>query len=157
MVSIRLKLIESFKRLSGPQKFLLILLASPLLVAVALLALGVSNVIAAIFALPIIGFAVSRNSMRTNKRSSDKKVYVLFAFSLVATVTLLLFLRQPQFRTDWEGGNPLDDLIMLLWLSTMVALTATWYLAGWVGHRFVMNLRARRDDSEKQNRVTAPE
>lgn len=132
-------------------RILIIALASPLLIVAALLALGVSTWLTAIFALPIIGFAVSRNSWRANKRSSDKKVYVLFALSLVATVTVLLVLRQPQFRTDWEGGNPLDDLIMLLWLSTLVALTATWYLAGWVGHRFVMNLRSRK------NRVAAPE
>lgn len=144
--------VEKFQRLSGPQKFLLILLASPLLVAVALLALGVSNVIAAIFALPIIGFAVSRNSWRAGKRSSDKKVFFSFALSLVSTVVVLLVLRQPQFRTDWEGGNPLDNLIMLLWLSTMVAVTATWYLAGWVGHRLTMFFKER-----KNRAVTSPE
>lgn len=140
-----MKPVEKFQRLSGLQKFLLILIASPLLVSVALLALGVSNIIAAIFALPIIGFAVSRNSLRANKRSSDKKVYLLFALSLAATVVVLLVLRQPQFRTDWEGGNPLDDLIMLLWLTTTVVLTATWYLAGWVGHRMCADSKRSRD------------
>jgi uncharacterized PurR-regulated membrane protein YhhQ (DUF165 family) len=150
-VSIVLKLIENFKRLSGPQKFWLIAISSPLLIAAGLLFLGLSNFIAAIFALPIIGWAVSRNSWRAGKRSSDKKVYFSFALSVVATVVVLLVLRQPQFRTDWEGGNPLDDLIMLLWLSTLIALTATWYLAGWVGHRFVMIRR------ERKNRVAAPE
>lgn len=143
---------EKFQQLSRPQKFWLIAISSPLLIAAGLLALGLSNFIAAIFALPIIGWAISRNSWRAGKRSSDKKVYLSFALSLVATVTVLLVLRQPQFRTDWEGGNPLDDLIMLLWLSTMTALTATWYLAGWVGHRFVMIRRER-----KNRGVAAPE
>ena len=149
--------VEKFQQLSRPQKFWLIAISSPLVIAVGLLALGLSNFIAAIFALPIIGWAISRNSWHAGKRSSDKKVYLSFALSLVVTVTVLLVLRQPQYRTDWEGGNPLDDLIMLLWLSTMVALTTTWYLAGWVGHRFVMNLRARRGKGEIQNRVAAPE
>lgn len=138
-------------------RILIIVLASPLLIVSALLALGVSTWLTAIFALPIIGWAVSRNSWRAGKRSSDKKVYFSFALSLVATVVVLLVLRQPQFRTDWEGGNPLDDLIALLWLSTLMALASTWYLAGWVGHRFVMNLRARRGNSEKHKRVAAPE
>jgi uncharacterized PurR-regulated membrane protein YhhQ (DUF165 family) len=143
--------VEKFQQLSRPQKFWLIAISGPLLIAAGLLALGLSNFIAAIFALPIIGWAVSRNSWRAGKRSSDKKVYLSFALSLVATLTVLIVLRQPQYRTDWEGGNPLDDLIMLLWLSTLVALASTWYLAGWVGHRFVMNLRSRK------NRVAAPE
>ena len=150
-MSIRLKLIEGFKRLSMPMRILIIVLASPLLIVSALLALGVSTWLTAIFALPIIGWAISRNSWRAGRRSSDKKVYLSFALSLVVTVTVLLVLRQPQYRTDWEGGNPLDDLIMLLWLSTMVALTTTWYLAGWVGHRAAMLFKAR-----KNRGVTAP-
>ena len=150
-MSIRLKLIEGFKRLSMPMRILIIVLAGPLLIVSALLALGVSTWLTAIFALPIIGWAISRNSWHAGKRSSDKKVYLSFALSLVVTVTVLLVLRQPQYRTDWEGGNPLDDLIMLLWLSTMVALTTTWYLAGWVGHRAAMLFKAR-----KNRGVTAP-
>ena len=150
-MSIRLKLIEGFKRLSMPMRILIIVLASPLLIVSALLALGVSTWLTAIFALPIIGWAISRNSWRAGRRSSDKKVYLSFALSLVVTVTVLLVLRQPQYRTDWEGGNPLDDLIMLLWLSTMVALTTTWYLAGWVGHRAAKLFKAR-----KNRGVTAP-
>jgi hypothetical protein len=152
-----MKLIESFKRLSMPMRILIIALASPLLIVSALLALGVSSWLIAIFALPIIGFGLSRNSWRAGKTKSDKRVFVIFALSLTASVVLMLVLRQPQFRTDWEGGNPLDDQIMLLLLSTMLSLAATWGLAGWVGHRFVMNLRARRGKSEKQNRVAAPE
>lgn len=132
-------------------RILIIVLASPLLIVSAVLALGVSTWLTAIFALPIIGWAVSRNSWKADKRSSDKRVFLLFALSLTASVVLMLVLRQPQFRTDWEGGNPLDDLIMLLWLSTMVALAATWYLAGWVGHRAAKLFKARK------NRVAAPE
>lgn len=141
--------VEKFQRLSRQQKFWLSFLFSPLLILVALFALGLSNVIVAIFALPIIGWAVSRNSWRAGKRSSDKKAYLMFAFSLIVSVVVLLVLRQPQFRTDWEGGNPLDDLIMLLWLATAVSLASTWYLAGWVGHRIFMGAKDRK------NRVAA--
>ena len=151
-MSIRLKLIESFKRLSMPMRILIIALASPLLIVSALLALGVSSWLIAIFALPIIGFGLSRNSWRAGKTKSDKRVFVIFALSLTASVVLMLVLRQPQFRTDWEGGNPLDDQIMLLWLATLVALATTWGLAGWVGHRLTMFFRAR-----KNRGVTAPE
>ena len=136
--------VEKFQRLSRPQKFWLIAISSPLLILAALLAFGLSNIVAAIFALPIIGWAVSRNSWRAGKRSSDKKVYLSFVLSLVATVTVLLVLRQPQYRTDWEGGNPLDDLIMLLWLANVVSLAATWYLAGWVWHRVFMGAKNRK-------------
>ena len=136
--------VEKFQRLSRPQKFWLIAISSPLLILAALLAFGLSNIVIAIFALPIIGWAVSRNSWRAGKRSSDKKVYLSFVVSLVAAVIVLLVLRQPQYRTDWEGGNPLDDLIMLLWLATVVSLAATWYLAGWVGHRVFMGAKNRK-------------
>ena len=152
-----MKPVEKFQQLSRPQKFWLIAISSPLLIAAGLLALGLSNFIAAIFALPIIGWAISRNSWRAGKRSSDKKVYLAFVFSLVATVTVLLVIRQPQYRTDWEGGNPLDDLIMLLWLATVIVLATTWYLAGWVGHRLLMTRRASKALGQKQNRVAAPE
>ena len=133
-------------------RILIIALASPLLIVSALLALGVSSWLIAIFALPIIGFGLSRNSWRAGKTKSDKKVFLLFALTLTASVVLMLVLRQPQFRTDWEGGNPLDDLIMLLLLSTMLSLAATWGLAGWVGHRLTLFFKAR-----KNRRVTAPE
>ena len=133
-------------------RILIIALASPLLIVLALLALGVSSWLTAIFALPIIGFGLSRNSWRAGKTKSDKKVFLLFALTLTASVVLMLVLRQPQFRTDWEGGNPLDDLIMLLLLSTMVALAATWGLAGWVGHRLLMGSKDR-----KNRAVVAPE
>ena len=136
--------VEKFQRLSRPQKFWLIAISSPLLILAAMLAFGLSNIVVAIFALPMIGWAISRNSWRAGKRSSDKKVYLSFALSLVATVVVLLVLRQPQFRTDWEGGNPLDDLIMLLWLATMIVLATTWYLAGWVGHRVFMGAKNRK-------------
>ena len=147
-----MKLIESFKRLSMPMRILIIALASPLLIVSALLALGVSSWLTAIFALPIIGFGLSRNSWHAGKTKSDKKVFLLFALTLTASVVLMLVLRQPQFRTDWEGGNPLDDLIMLLLLSTMLSLAATWGLAGWVGHRLLMGSKDR-----KNRAVVAPE
>ena len=123
-----------------------------MLIVSALLALGVSSWLTAIFALPIIGFGLSRNSWRAGKTKSDKRVFVIFALSLTASVVLMLVLRQPQFRTDWEGGNPLDDQIMLLWLATLVALAATWGLAGWVGHRLLMGSKDR-----KNRAVVAPE
>lgn len=136
--------VEKFQQLSRPQKYWLIAISSPLLLAAGLLALGLSNLIAAIFALPIIGWVISRNSWRAGKRLSDKKVYFLFALSLAATVVVLLVLRQPQYRTDWEGGNPLDGLILLLWLAIVVSLAATWCLAGWVGHRVFMRSKNRK-------------
>lgn len=134
----------------------MVVLASPFLAVLTFITLGLSTWLVSLFGLPIIGWAISRNSWRAGKRSSDKKVYFSFALSVVATVVVLLVLRQPQFRTDWEGGNPLDDVIMLLWLATVVLLAATWYLAGWVGHRFVM-IRRERKNREIQNRVAAPE
>ena len=133
-------------------RILIIALASPLLIVLALLALGVSSWLTAIFALPIIGFGLSRNSWRAGKTKSDKRVFVIFALSLTASVVLMLVLRQPQFLTDWEGGNPLDDQIMLLWLTTVIVLATTWYLAGWVGHRLLMGSKDR-----KSRAVVAPE
>ncbi len=147
-----MKLLEKFKRLSMPKRILVVVLASPFLAVLTFLSLGLSTWLVSLFGLPIIGWAVSRNSWRASKRSSDKKVYLAFVFSLVATVTVLLVLRQPQYRTDWEGGNPLDDLIMLLWLATVIVLTTTWYLAGWVGHRLFMGAKGR-----KNRAVVAPE
>ena len=139
-----MKLVAKFQALSTGLKVLVLAIAFPSLVLIV-------GPLTTAFGLPLIGYGVSRNSWRAGKRSSDKKVYLLFALSLVATVTALLVLRQPQFRTDWEGGNPLDDLIMLLWLANLVSLTATWYLAGWVGHRIFMTAKARK------NRVAAPQ
>jgi uncharacterized PurR-regulated membrane protein YhhQ (DUF165 family) len=147
-----MKLIESFKRLSMSKKLLVVVLASPLLAVLTFLSLGLSTWLVSLFGLPIIGWAISRNSWRAGKRSSDKKVYLSFVLSLVATVTVLLVLRQPQYRTDWEGGNLLDDLIMLLWLATVIVLATTWYLAGWVGHRLLMGSKDR-----KSRAVIAPE
>jgi len=132
-----MKLVAKFQALSTGLKVLVLAIAFPSLVLIV-------GPLTTAFGLPLIGYGVSRNSWRAGKRSSDKKVYLLFALSLVATVTALLVLRQPQFRTDWEGGNPLDDLIMLLWLANLVSLTATWYLAGWVGHRLFMGSKDRK-------------
>lgn len=140
-----MRLVENFKKLSIPKRVLAVTLLGPLALALALLALGVSNVLAALFALPIIGFGVSRNSWRAGKRKSDGRAYFLFTLSLIASVILLLVLRQSEFRTDWEGGNPLDDLIALVWVSTLVALSATWTLAGWVIHRLVMSFRSQKN------------
>jgi hypothetical protein len=132
-----MKLVAKFQALSTGLKVLVLAIAFPSLVLIV-------GPLTTAFGLPLIGYGVSRNSWRAGKRSSDKKVYLLFALSLVATVTALLVLRQPQFRTDWEGGNPLDDLIMLLWLANLVSLSATWYLAGWVGHRLFMGSKDRK-------------
>ena len=150
-MSIRLKLVEKFKRLSMPQRILVIVLASPLLVVLAFFTLGLSTWLVSLFGLPIIGYGVSRHSWRAGKRSGDKKVFAAFALSVAAAVALFIVMRQPPFITDWEGWNPLDDLIMVMMLIWVLLLAAAWCLAGWVGHRIFMVAKVRK------NRVAAPE
>ena len=132
-----MKLIYSFQALSTPKKILILALVLPIVVVLA----GPS---ATFFGLPIIGYGVSRNSWRAGRRSKDNWVNLAFALAALAALALYLTLRSPIFVTDWEGGNPLDNLIMFMVLGLMTLVAATWGLAGWVGHRFVMNLRARK-------------
>jgi hypothetical protein len=132
-----MKLIYSFQALSTPKKILILALVLPIVVVLA-------GPIATFFGLPIIGYGVSRNSWRAGRRSKDNWVNLAFALAALAALALYLTLRSPIFVTDWEGGNPLDNLIMFMVLGLMTLVAATWGLAGWVGHRFVMNLRARK-------------
>ncbi|MCF8535346.1 MAG: hypothetical protein K9G66_00480 [Rhodoluna sp.] len=132
-----MKLIHSFQALSTPKKILILALVLPIVVVLA-------GPVTTIFGLPIIGYAVSRNSWQAGRRSKDNWVNLTFALTALAALALYLTLRSPIFITDWEGGNPLDNLIMFMVLCLMALVAATWGLAGWVGHRFVMNLRARK-------------
>ena len=132
-----MKLIYSFQALSTPKKILILALVLPIVVVLA-------GPIATFFGLPIIGYGVSRNSWRAGRRSKDNRVNLAFALAALASLALYLTLRSPIFVTDWEGGNPLDNLIMFMVLGLMALVAATWGLAGWVEHRFVMNLRARK-------------
>jgi hypothetical protein len=132
-----MKLIHGFQALSTPKKILILALVLPIVVVLA-------GPVTTIFGLPIIGYAVSRNSWQAGRRSKDNWVNLTFALTALAALALYLTLRSPIFVTDWEGGNPLDNLIMFMVLGLMALVAATWGLAGWVGHRFVMNLRARK-------------
>lgn len=132
-----MKLISSFQALSTPKKVLTLAVTLPIVVVLA-------GPVTTIFGLPIIGYAVSRNSWQAGRRAKDNWVNLAFALAALASLALYLTLRNPIFVTDWEGGNPLDNLIMFMVLGLMALVAATWGLAGWVGHRFVMNLRARK-------------
>ena len=105
--------------------------------------------ITTVFGLPLIGFAISLSSIKSGRRSKDNLINLIFAVFSVVALVLFLILQNPAFRTDWEGGNPLDGLIMMLLLALLSALAIVWLLAGWVAHRFVVNLRAARGKSRK--------
>jgi MFS family permease len=139
-----MKSLEWFRGLSKPKQVLLALLAIP--------AFGLSGWVLGLFGLPLIGYAVSRNSWRAGKRTGDNKVFITFAVLVLAAILIFVLARQPQFRTDWEGGNPLDDLIMVMMLVWVSSLATAWGFAGWVGHRLVMISRGR-----KNRGVGAPE
>ena len=65
------------------------------------------------------------------------------AISLMA-VALFFTLRQPTFVTDWEGANPLDDLIMFMMLGLMALVALFWALLGWVTHRMIARVQSTR-------------
>ena len=132
-----MKLITKFQELSTFLKILVLAIVVPLLVVLA-------GPVTTVFGLPLIGFAISLNSIKSNRRSKDSLVNVLFAVLSVIALALFLILRTPPFITDWEGGNPLDGLITLLLLAFLGVLAIVWLLAGWVAHRFVINVRASR-------------
>lgn len=140
-----MKITEKFKRLSKLQRILV-------LAVLAILSIGLGPWILGLFGLPIIGYAVSRHSWRSGNCSRDKTVFAAFAAIAAAAVTLYIILRQPQFTTDWEGANPLDDQIMLLMFAWVLTLATAWGLAGWAGYRIVANARER-----KNRGVAAPE
>ena len=130
-----MKLVEWWQRLSTVAKVLLILLAVPITILVI-------GPIISIFTLPIIGYFVGLHSWRGERRSKDKLVYGVFAATFIGVVALLLLFQNPAFRTDWEGGNPLDNLIALLMLTQLALLAAFWALLGWVVQRVVGRRRA---------------
>jgi hypothetical protein len=132
-----MKLIAKFQELSTALKILVLAIVVPLLVVLV-------GPLSSVFGLPLIGYAISLNSIKSNRRSKDNLVNVLFAGLSVIALALFLVLRTPPFVTDWEGGNPLDGLITLLLLAFLGVLAIVWLLAGWVAHRFVVNVRARR-------------
>ncbi len=137
-----MKRFAKFQELSTPVKVLVLALVVPVLVVLV-------GPLTTVFGLPLIGFAISVNSIKSGRRSKDNLVNLLFAVVSVIALVLFLVLRNPVFRTDWEGGNPLDGLIMLLLLAFLGVLAIVWLLAGWVAHRFVVNLRAARGKSQK--------
>ncbi|MFM1927302.1 MAG: hypothetical protein RLZ06_878 [Actinomycetota bacterium] len=132
-----MKLIAKFQELSTALKILILAVVVPLLVVLA-------GPLTTVFGLPLIGYAISLHSIKSNRRSKDSLVNLLFAALSVIALALFLVLRTPPFVTDWEGGNPLDNLIMVMLLAWLLVLAAVWALAGWVAHRFVVNMRARR-------------
>jgi hypothetical protein len=132
-----MKLIAKFQELSTALKILILAVVVPLLVVLA-------GPLTTVFGLPLIGYGISLNSIKSNRRSKDSLVNLLFAGLSVIALALFLVLRTPPFVTDWEGGNPLDNLIMVMLLAWLLVLAAVWALAGWVAHRFVVNVRARR-------------
>ncbi|MBP6186493.1 MAG: hypothetical protein KA421_01895 [Rhodoluna sp.] len=137
-----MKRFAKFQELSTPVKILVLALVVPVLVVLV-------GPLTTVFGLPLIGFAISVNSIKSCRRSKDNLVNLLFAVVSVVALVLFLILQNPAFRTDWEGGNPLDGLIMLLLLAFLGVLAIVWLLAGWVAHRFVVNLRAARGKSQK--------
>lgn len=137
-----MKRFAKFQELSTPVKILVLALVVPVLVVLV-------GPLTTVFGLPLIGFAISVNSIKSGRRSKDNLVNLLFAVVSVVALVLFLVLRNPVFRTDWEGGNPLDGLIMMLLLAFLGVLAIVWLLAGWVVHRFVVNLRAARGKSQK--------
>ena len=139
-----MKLIQSFQALSTPKKILALSVTLPIVIVL-------FGPIFTFFGLPIIGYVVSRNSWRVGRRAKDNLITLVFALTALCSLALYLTLRNPIFVTDWEGGNPLDDLIAVMVLGFVLLLAITWGFAGWAGHRFVMNLRARK------NRVAAPD
>jgi hypothetical protein len=140
-----MKLIAKFQELSTALKILVLAIVVPLLVVLV-------GPLSTVFGLPLIGYAISLNSIKSNRRSKDSLVNLLFAGLSVIALALFLVLRTPPFVTDWEGGNPLDGLITLLLLAFLGVLAIVWLLAGWVAHRFVVNVRGR-----KNRGVIAPE
>jgi sterol desaturase/sphingolipid hydroxylase (fatty acid hydroxylase superfamily) len=132
-----MKLIAKFQELSTALKILVLAIVVPLLVVLV-------GPLSTVFGLPLIGYAISLNSIKSNRRSKDNLVNLLFAGLSVIALALFMVLRTPPFVTDWEGGNPLDGLITLLLLAFLGVLAIVWLLAGWVAHRFVVNVRARR-------------
>ena len=132
-----MKIIAKFQELSTALKILVLAIVVPLLVVLV-------GPLSTVFGLPLIGYAISLNSIKSNRRSKDNLVNLLFAGLSVIALALFMVLRTPPFVTDWEGGNPLDGLITLLLLAFLGVLAIVWLLAGWVAHRFVVNVRARR-------------
>lgn len=130
-----MKLVEWWQRLSTVAKVLLILLAVPITILVI-------GPIISIFTLPIIGYFIGLNSWRGERRSKDKWVLAGFVASLTGVLVLLLVFQNPALRTDWEGGNPLDDLIALLLLTQLALFAVFWSLLGWVIQRVVGRRRA---------------
>ncbi|MEN9749389.1 MAG: hypothetical protein RL149_467 [Actinomycetota bacterium] len=105
-----------------------------------LAALGLSPLVSAL-ALPIIGYAVAHKSWREMRRSKDKIVYVVLAAAATAIIGLLILFRNPTFQTDWEGGNPIDNLIMVLMLTLMLMLATVWALFGWALQRQIKRIK----------------
>ena len=132
-----MKLIAKFQELSTALKILVLAIVVPLLVLVV-------GPLTTALGLPLIGYAASLNSIKSGRRSKDALVYTLFAVLSAIALALYFVLRTPPFVTDWEGGNPLDGLITLLLLAFLGVLAIVWLLAGWVAHRFVINVRASR-------------
>ncbi len=129
-----MKIIEWWQRLETVSKVLLVLGAIPLVILVI-------GPLVSIFTLPLIGYFIGLNSWRGERRSKDKWVYAGFVASLTGVLAILLVFQNPALRTDWEGGNPLDDLIALLLLTQLALFAVFWSLLGWVIQRAVVRTR----------------
>lgn len=126
-----MKAIEKFNALSIPLQILTVLVALPVLIFVV-------GPLVSIFTLPIIGYFISLNSWKAQRRNKDMLVFgSCIAVGLLA-VGLFLTLQQPVFVTDWEGANPLDDLIMFMMLGLLALVALFWAQIGWMTHRLVV-------------------
>ncbi|MEY4492614.1 MAG: hypothetical protein RL085_1025, partial [Actinomycetota bacterium] len=92
-----MKLVAKFQELSTALKILILAVVVPLLVVL-------TGPLTTVFGLPLIGYGISLNSIKSNRRSKDNLVNLLFAGLSVIALALFMVLRTPPFVTDWEGG-----------------------------------------------------
>lgn len=114
-----------------------VLIAIAVLVPVSLL-LGP---LVSVLALPLIGFSVAHNSWREGRTSKDKIAYVALSAAALLVAVILITLQNSIFQTDWEGGNPLDNLIAMMTLLLMLLLAVIWTLLGWALQRLIQRFK----------------
>lgn len=100
--------------------------------------------------LPIIGYAVALNSWRAGRNSKDKVVYSVLGISVALAIGMLVLFQNPTFQTDWEGGNPLDNLIMVLMMILILTAATAWALLGWTLQR--LNKNTQKMTSRRRSR-----
>jgi uncharacterized PurR-regulated membrane protein YhhQ (DUF165 family) len=97
-----------------------------------------------VLSLPVIGYAVALKSWRTGRNAKDKVVYSVLVISVALAIGMLILFQNPTFQTDWEGGNPLDNLIAVMLLGFMVLATTVWALLGWSLQRVVQGFNKKK-------------